>query len=279
MKVIYKNSSLIFRDLTRADSIVETYASAIGSSEYNEPLKRLVQGLLDIDSFDGLAIFPMLGSTFEHKKVNLNPSNTVGYNTLKLLENASNGTNCVEFSNEKAVTTPTGTYAVSGLKEWMYLNDIQCEETAGFKSMFVNGIDFNSERLYINSSTGLVDTSGMYQCIGKRSVACFGSVGGNERVLQFAYGKTGVSDGTVYGYTGLEFKNEVTNTPDVNLYIYDNFGASSKASFTQTPGEAVEKSELLFKGKLYTLAFGIVDISKRETINQLFNDFKNSIER
>lgn len=68
MKVIYKNSSLIFRDLTRADSIVETYASAIGSSEYNEPLKRLVQGLLDIDSFDGLAIFPMLGSTFEHKK-------------------------------------------------------------------------------------------------------------------------------------------------------------------------------------------------------------------
>lgn len=65
------------------ESIVSAYTTAIGSTTYATQLKAMVKSLINAGAWDGLDIYPMLGSTIEHQKVNLNPSN--GFTKANLL--------------------------------------------------------------------------------------------------------------------------------------------------------------------------------------------------
>lgn len=80
-----------------AEDVVNTYAASIGDTTYNSQLKIMVKTLMDLEAWDGLDIYPMLGSSLAHKKVNLNPEKGLNKSNLILGTNATDTTDGIVF--------------------------------------------------------------------------------------------------------------------------------------------------------------------------------------
>lgn len=78
-------------------AIVSRYTTAIGSSTYTQELKTLVKTLISANAWEGLDIYPMLGSSIETAKVNLNPTNGL------LKANLLFGDNALSFTDNGVV--------------------------------------------------------------------------------------------------------------------------------------------------------------------------------
>lgn len=78
-------------------AIVSRYTTAIGSSTYTQELKTLVKSLISAGAWEGLDIYPMLGTSLETAKVNLNPTNGL------LKANLLFGDNALSFTDNGVV--------------------------------------------------------------------------------------------------------------------------------------------------------------------------------
>ena len=102
----------------KAEKIVSAYASNVGVTTYNNSLKSMVKSLIELDVFDKLDIYPMIGDSLEKKCVNLNPNGFQGVDLL-VGGNASNGNNCITFLN----TVSCGNFSSAIIKSSNDIND------------------------------------------------------------------------------------------------------------------------------------------------------------
>lgn len=83
----------------KAQKVVDTYVLAIGDESKKDKLFTLVYGLMQNGAWEGLDIYPMLG-TDTKKLINLNPDSGTFKNNLVVGDNASYDGNGITFSNQ-----------------------------------------------------------------------------------------------------------------------------------------------------------------------------------
>lgn len=95
----------------KAAEIVSTYTTAIGNTTFAPQLRTLVKTLIEAGAWEGIDIYPMLGSTLTHKQVNLNPNDGLLGTPILFGENASNVEDGVSF-----VTMGSSAVGLSGIE-------------------------------------------------------------------------------------------------------------------------------------------------------------------
>lgn len=88
------------------ESIVSTYTTKIGDTTSSTALKAMVKSLIKAGVWNNLDLYPMLGSTLAHTKVNLNPDNGFTKGDLLYGTNATKSSDGVLF--EKIANANTG---------------------------------------------------------------------------------------------------------------------------------------------------------------------------
>lgn len=251
----------------KAEEIVSAYTTAIGDTTYATQLQNMVKSLIDAGAWDGIDIYPMLGSTLAHKQVNLNPDDGFIKEKLLLGSNASNVEGGLSFTTSEGA----GSSIVATFKQYAWADKAGIFIAADVQR---DGNYTSNSNLYVSKSAAgnapvrvLNNSVGKYRCIAGSTEVTATDVIGNSRAFIAA---SSTSDSKL----GLFVDGEIDNYVDFNasstavIYLGNFLGSSpddSNASGT-------------FNGTCRFWAIGKIDDSKHTAMVAIFKTFLDAVK-
>lgn len=242
-----------------AAEIVSAYSSNIGTSMYNDALNLMVIRLMQEELWEGLDIYPMLGTSLDNKLVNINPNS--GFIGLPLIVPSSataseNGIMFVRGENEKLI--PSSTEKVIAKAEMNGLYNLFDEERTNADT--VTGSCY----LLRNSKTNYSDYN-VESVTSKKIRLSFSTtqlpitpealIGRNVLSVSVATNKQ-----SIYA-NGIELaSNELDITSVINNFIMSN-------------GLGV-----MWEGYVRFFVQGIIPVDKHSKANEIFKEFLNFVK-
>lgn len=243
----------------RAEEIVTLYSNAIGISSYNAELIEMVTSLINAGAWEGLDIYPILGSNLNTQLVNLNPSGF--FNTsLVVAPSAVASDNVITFTkipgqNPSDATFPDGRIS----KNIKVLN-----ESGFFNAMDIIRNTDVSGNSYIKYSTGYEINSS--SDMAKIKVKIYSSRG--EAVSSVDSSKRhfwGISHDTN------KISIYVDGEKDVEQSLTSSPNAEEMFTVTNDIG-------LTFNGDVRFYCQGYIDQSTHATVIEIFKRFLDKVK-
>ena len=258
----------------KAEKIVSAYASNVGVTTYNNSLKSMVKSLIELDVFDKLDIYPMIGDSLEKKCVNLNPNGFQGVDLL-VGGNASNSDNCITFVN----TLSCGNFSSAIIKSSNDINDnffIFADAKYNLNSLKMSRF-FNTLR--VSGGNGFAVGTANNPLIGDgepafcsnyhRSGSIVSSVRAKERVKFIVT----LDDTTMYLNDGSAVEKNIGET----VTEYNITNALGGASQSTESGIEIAATNTEFNGNVYMFAKGDIPLDKAEQVYAILKECAESI--
>lgn len=252
----------------KAAEIVSAYTTAIGNTTYVTQLQNMVKSLIDAGAWEGIDIYPMLGSTLAHKQVNLNPDDGFIKEQLLLGSNASNVDGGLSFTT----SAEAGSSISPTFKQYAWADKAGIFIAADVQR---DGAYTANSNLYVSSNNNagnapvrvLNNSVGKYRCVVGGTEVTATDVSGNSRAFIAA---SSTSDSKL----GLFVDGEIDN--------YVNFNASSTAVvyLGNFLGSSPDDSNAsgTFNGTCRFWVIGKIDASKHAAMVTIFKTFLDAVK-
>ena len=256
-----------------ASTVVKAYTDKIGSTQYSSQLTNMVMSLMREGIWNGIDVYPMLGSTLNHMAININPNNGYQGLDLKFGTNASYVTDGVEFAEGdnygSTITDVTykaydGTAAevTQSLNGFYMLSDLKRYTLDGrIRTFYTTRSEYNTPVSIKIGSTG----KHIFE-ISSTSLSSTTTDGTSRNIVSFS-----INNGTMIEYiNGVQdaSKELVFGNDSPHVRIGNFLGASP-----------VNDAALnTFNGSCWFWVKGIIDPSKHATANTIFKTFLDAVK-
>lgn len=257
-----------------AEDVVNAYATAIGDTTYNDQLKIMVKNLMDLEAWDGLDIYPMLGSSLAHKKVNLNPEKGLNKSNLILGSNATNTTDGIAF--EKAVDAGE---SISNYKQNIVLlsdgalfiaDIIRSSSVTGASGLYCS-YDSAAPRSRIHLSSASNTKFNVTQTYNNYTYDQFTDLSTTTR-RSYMY-SVGSSKLKIYVDGTFNTETDSPSQTDAKISMVNYLGAAPSSASSE-----YNQASYSFNGICRLWVLGKVDVSKHEDVYDIIRAFMDSVK-
>ena len=256
-----------------ASTVVKAYTDKIGSTQYSSQLTNMVLSLMREEIWNGIDIYPMLGSTLNHMAININPNNGFQGLDLKFGTNASYVTNGVEFAEGddygSTITDVTykrydGTAAevTQYLNGFYMLSDLRRYSLNGrIRTFYTTRGNQNTPITIKIGSTGKANWE-----ISNTSLSSTTLVGTSRNIVSFS-----INNGTMITYINgvQDVSTELGYASDSPNPRIGNFLGASPVN---------DAAVNTFNGSCWFWVIGIIDPSKHATATTIFKTFLDEVK-
>ena len=242
-----------------AAEIVSVYSSNIGTSMYNDALNLMVIGLMQEGLWEGLDIYPMLGTSLDNKLVNINPNS--GFIGLPLIvpSSATASEDGIMFvRGENGLLIPSSTEKVIAKAEMNGLYNL-----------------FDEERTNANTVTGSCYL--LRNCKTKYSDYNVESVTSQKIRLSFSTNQLPITPEPLIGRNVLSVS---VATNKQSIYANGIELASNELDITSVVNNFIMSNGLgvMWEGYVRFFVQGIIPVDKHSKANEIFKEFLNSVK-
>ena len=243
-----------------AAEIVSVYSSNIGTSMYNDALNLMVIRLMQEGLWEGLDIYPMLGTSLDNKLVNINPNS--GFIGLPLIvpSSATVSENGIMFvRGESGLLIPSSTEKVIAKAEMNGLYNL-----------------FDEERTNTDTVTG----SCYLLRNGKTNYSDYNveSVTSQKIRLSFSRNQLPITPEALIGRNVLSVS---VATNKQSIYANGIELASNELDITSVVNNFIMSNGLgvMWEGYVRFLVQGIIPVDMHRKANEIFKESLNSVKR